>query len=209
MNPAIPTAVDSWIIYFVFLLHFGRPRGNILGQKVKFKYCYSSSYSDRFQFFCIWRVRIPWNFVNCTRTMLPLFHDTCSCSEPAFDTGQRSFIIIFQAMNINGGDKRNVFWKRGPDSIPDNHNSNTTWNMLQYIIAGAPNTRSCWISISWCLELADLAFTGSPIYCLAHYFCFYVRTIQACPSGRRFQFTHWWKVQTKMKFLIKTLFTFW
>ena len=111
-------------------------------------------------------------------------------------------------MNINGGDKRNVFWKRGPDSIHDNHNSNTTWNMLQYIIAGAPNTRSCWISISWCLELADLAFTGSPIYCLAHYFCFYVRTIQACPSGRRFQFTHWWKVQTKMKFLIKTLFTF-
>ena len=59
-------------------------------------------------------------------------------------------------MNINGGDKRNEFWKRGPDSIHDNHNSNITWNMLQYIIAGPPNTRSCWISISWCPELANL-----------------------------------------------------
>ena len=192
----------------MFLLHFDRPRGNISEQKVKFKYCYSSSYSDRFQFFCIWRVRIPWKFVNCTRTMLPIFHVTCSCSEPAFDTGQRSFIIIFQAMNINGGDNRNEFWKRGPDSIHDNHNSNITWNMVQYIIA--------WALIPDHVEFQfhdaptrPLGFYRQSNLLPAHYLCFYVPTIQACPSARRFQFTHWWKVQTKMKFLIKTLFTFW
>ena len=54
-----------------------------------------------------------------------------------------------------------------------------------------------------------LEFSWHPNLLPADRFCFYVQTIQACPSVRRFQFSHWWKVQIKLKFLIKTLFTFW